>query len=112
MFQMYILCRASIARLSCCHARYVCHSAVLAKGHSKWQNIKDTKQKMDKIRSQRITYLLNKMREATKSGGFDIKTNSKLIDLQNEFRAQSLPLDTFNRYLVKLKVSSQCKFSH
>ncbi|KAI6240064.1 hypothetical protein M3Y99_00490800 [Aphelenchoides fujianensis] len=85
-------------------ARCLSVSPALAKGHSKWQNIKDTKGKMDVLRSKKISFILNRVRQAVKqAGGFDMKLNRNLAALQQEFRANSLPLDTFNNFLVKLK---------
>lgn len=79
--------------------------AFLLKGHSKWQNIKDTKGKNDALRARQISYLLTKVKSAVKSGGFDMKLNQQLVAVQQEFRAQSLPLETFNNYLAKMKVT-------
>lgn len=42
---------------------------------------------------------------AVSRGGFDLKINRELADVEQEFRAQGLPLDTFKNFLQKLKVS-------
>lgn len=42
---------------------------------------------------------------ATRKGGFDLKLNRDLAGLEQEFRAQGLPLDTFKTYLQRLKAS-------
>uniref|UniRef100_A0A0K0G0L7 Translational activator of cytochrome c oxidase 1 (inferred by orthology to a human protein) n=1 Tax=Strongyloides venezuelensis TaxID=75913 RepID=A0A0K0G0L7_STRVS len=73
------------------------------KGHSKWDNIKDIKGRNDLLKSKKISYLLNKMKSVVKEGGFDIKTNKKLNDLQLEFKSSGIPLDQYNGYLKKIK---------
>lgn len=73
------------------------------KGHSKWQNIKATKGKNDLIKSQAMNSLLKKVTAATRKGGFDLKLNRELTGLEQEWRAQGLPLDTFKTYLQRLK---------
>uniref|UniRef100_A0A0N4ZG38 Transcriptional regulatory protein n=1 Tax=Parastrongyloides trichosuri TaxID=131310 RepID=A0A0N4ZG38_PARTI len=78
-------------------------SSIDMKGHSKWQNIKDVKGKNDMLKSQKTNYILRKVKAAVKEGGFDLKINRKLGDLQQEFRAAGLSLDTFNGFLKKLK---------
>lgn len=60
--------------------------------------------KNDRMRSLAITRLLERVRVSVKKDGFDLKFNKELAGLQQEFRANSLPLDTFNGYLAKLKV--------
>ncbi|KAJ1365886.1 hypothetical protein KIN20_026352, partial [Parelaphostrongylus tenuis] len=40
---------------------------------------------------------------AVSRGGFDPKLNKELAGLEQEFRSQGLPLDTFRNFLVKLK---------
>ncbi|VDO22966.1 unnamed protein product [Haemonchus placei] len=83
--------------------RGICFSRGLLKGHSKWQNIKETKGKNDMLRSKAITALLTKVRSAVQRGGFDTKLNRELAGLEQEFRAKGLPLDTFKKFLVKMK---------
>ncbi|KAI6234999.1 hypothetical protein M3Y95_00005100 [Aphelenchoides besseyi] len=84
--------------------RSISTSPFVAKGHSKWQNIKDTKGKIDLLRSKKISYFLKKAKQAVRDGGgFDMKLNRQLAAVQQEFRNNSLPLDTFTNYLVKLK---------
>lgn len=75
----------------------------LEKGHSKWQNIRETKGKNDSIRSQKISFFLRKIKTAIKNDGFDPKFNKNLEKLQTEYKSQSLPIDTLNKYLVRLK---------
>uniref|UniRef100_A0A0N5AKA1 Transcriptional regulatory protein n=1 Tax=Syphacia muris TaxID=451379 RepID=A0A0N5AKA1_9BILA len=83
-------------------------NVVRNKGHSKWQNIKETKYynfqgKNDKLKSMSISRLLDRVRHAVRNGGFDLRFNKDLAAIQQEFRAKSLPLDTFNNYVTKLK---------
>ena len=85
--------------------RSVVTSLPVLKGHSKWQNIKATKGKNDLIKSQKMNMLLKRVKTVVRQDGFDLKLNRKLADLQLEFKAAGLSLDTFNNYLVKLKVS-------
>lgn len=78
-------------------------SATRSKGHSKWDNIKDTKGKKDAERSKLINQYLEKLKNIT-ADGFDPKLNKKLLNLQLEYKKNSLPMDTFNKRLEKLKV--------
>lgn len=79
-------------------------SAAAPKGHSHWQNIKDTKEKHDRTRAKAIGTLLNKAKHYLKYGT-DLKLNKDLAAIQKEFKAQSLPLETFEKYIEKMKVS-------
>jgi translational activator of cytochrome c oxidase 1 len=85
-------------------SRLLSLSIPLSKGHSKWQNIKDIKGRNDSIRARSITFLLAKAKTAIKQGGFDVKTNLSLSKIQQEFREKGLPLDSFNKFLIKMKV--------
>uniref|UniRef100_A0AC34FEG4 Translational activator of cytochrome c oxidase 1 n=1 Tax=Panagrolaimus sp. ES5 TaxID=591445 RepID=A0AC34FEG4_9BILA len=90
--------------------RQFSYTAETLKGHSKWQNIKDTKGKNDQARSLKTNQLLKKVKSAAQSGGFDLKLNRKLADLQQEFRSAGLSLDSFNSYLTKLKSKPDLTF--
>ena len=79
-------------------------SPTILKGHSKWQNIKATKGKNDLLKSQKMNTLLKRVKTVVRQEGFDPKLNRKLADLQLEFKAAGLSLDTLNNYLIKLKV--------
>ncbi|CAI2349833.1 unnamed protein product [Caenorhabditis sp. 36 PRJEB53466] len=81
------------------------------KGHSKWQNIKATKGKNDMIRSKATNFLLRKVRGAVSRGGFDLKLNRELADVEQEFRAQGLPLDTFKTFLQKMKDKPEVEYT-
>uniref|UniRef100_A0AAF5DG82 General transcription and DNA repair factor IIH helicase subunit XPD n=1 Tax=Strongyloides stercoralis TaxID=6248 RepID=A0AAF5DG82_STRER len=78
-------------------------SPIFLKGHSKWQNIKDTKGKNDSIKAQKINFLLSKVKLAIKDGGYDINSNQKLSSLLADFKANGLPLDSFHNYLKRMK---------
>uniref|UniRef100_A0A158P9H0 Transcriptional regulatory protein n=1 Tax=Angiostrongylus cantonensis TaxID=6313 RepID=A0A158P9H0_ANGCA len=80
-------------------------SSELLKGHSKWQNIKEIKGKNDLLKSRALSILLKKVKSAVSRGGFDPKLNKELGGLEQDFRSQGLPLDTFRNFLVKLKAS-------
>uniref|UniRef100_A0AC34REI8 Uncharacterized protein n=1 Tax=Panagrolaimus sp. JU765 TaxID=591449 RepID=A0AC34REI8_9BILA len=85
-------------------------SASTFKGHSKWQNIKATKGKNDLLRSQKVNQILKRVKTAVKHDGFDLKLNRKLADLQLEYKAAGLPLDTFNNFLARLKSKPEQTF--
>ncbi|GMS89119.1 hypothetical protein PENTCL1PPCAC_11294, partial [Pristionchus entomophagus] len=93
------------ARPSVCTTlhRSISSTTIALKGHSKWQNIKATKGKNDLMKSQAMNSLLKKVTAATRKGGFDLKLNRDLAGLEQEFRAQGLPLDTFKTYVQRLK---------
>lgn len=76
----------------------------LFKGHSKWQNIKATKFKNDDERSKRINIYLRRLKPILRADGFDPKFNKKLNELEKEYVKESLPLDTFHRFIQKCKV--------
>lgn len=59
---------------------------------------------MDMIKSQKTNFLLRKVKSAVQKGGFDLKLNKELAALQQQFRSEGLSLDSFNSYLLKLKV--------
>lgn len=75
----------------------------LLKGHSKWDNIKGIKGKKDAERSKDISDFLKKLKGIVKDG-FDPKFNKKLVTLQQDYMKKSLPMETFNKTLNKLKV--------
>ncbi|KJH48809.1 DNA-binding regulatory protein, YebC/PmpR family [Dictyocaulus viviparus] len=78
-------------------------SSQFFKGHSKWQNIKETKGKNDALRSKAINLMLNKVRAAVIRGGFDPKVNQDLADLEQKFKSKNLPLEVLRNFLTKLK---------
>ncbi|CAD5220889.1 unnamed protein product [Bursaphelenchus xylophilus] len=95
LFRLFNPLRSQLQRFST--------SPQLLKGHSKWQNIKEVKGKNDAMRSAKISFYLGKFRTACKNGGFDPKFNKDLEKLHLEYKAKSLPADTLNRFLTRLK---------
>uniref|UniRef100_A0A914XID0 Transcriptional regulatory protein n=1 Tax=Plectus sambesii TaxID=2011161 RepID=A0A914XID0_9BILA len=47
---------------------------------------------------------------AVKFGGFDMKTNSRLAALQQEFKEKNLPFETFEKFMDNLKNRPEKKF--
>ncbi|PIC41191.1 hypothetical protein B9Z55_008697 [Caenorhabditis nigoni] len=92
-------------------SRLIHLTAYQQKGHSKWQNIKATKGKNDMIKSKATNFLLRKVKGAVSRGGFDLKLNRELADLETEFRAQGLPLDTFKNFLQKMKDKPEIEYT-
>ncbi|CAP33890.1 Protein CBG15714 [Caenorhabditis briggsae] len=92
-------------------SRLIHLTAYQQKGHSKWQNIKATKGKNDMIKSKATNFLLRKVKGAASRGGFDLKLNRELADLETEFRAQGLPLDTFKNFLQKMKDKPEIEYT-
>jgi hypothetical protein len=91
----------------CVQYRYLSVTPLLTKGHSKWQNIKATKGKNDAEKAKKMAMFMERLKKVIKApGGFDMKLNRELEKLQLEYRKQSLPIDTFNNRLAKLKVST------
>ncbi|CAB3402238.1 unnamed protein product [Caenorhabditis bovis] len=114
---MFSICRFASSQFI--KTPMLCNSATRAlsvsgadmKGHSKWQNIKATKGKNDMIKSKATNFLLRKVRGAVSRGGFDLKLNRELAGLEQEFRAQGLPLDTFKNFLQKLKDRPEIEYN-
>jgi transcriptional/translational regulatory protein YebC/TACO1 len=75
----------------------------LCKGHNKWANIKGIKAANDQAKSAKQSKLLSEMTSAVVDG-FDIKKNNRLAAVQDRFRQEGISIDTFNKYLEKLKV--------
>jgi len=79
-------------------------STRLTKGHSKWQNIQKDKQAGDAARSKAINIFMSKIRTAVnQNGGLDVRLNKSLANVLKEYKAESLPMDTWNRCLQRLK---------
>ncbi|XP_003400317.1 probable transcriptional regulatory protein Cthe_2075 [Bombus terrestris] len=73
-------------------------------GHSKWQNIKATKQEHDNARSQIFNTLSHKMKVvALESGNPDPNTNPKLANLVAQARKANMPMSTLKGILEKIK---------
>lgn len=84
--------------------RFLSITPCLVKGHSKWQNIKATKNKNDDARAKKINMYLKKVKAIVNKDGFDIKFNKKLAELEKVFIKESLPLDTFTKFIQRCKV--------
>lgn len=90
------------------------------KGHSHWQNIQKGKKAEDDKKGKLINTYIVKLKDAVAApGGFDVKLNKKLAALIavsyiplgstkngyfQDYRKDSLPMETLNRRLEKLKV--------
>ncbi|XP_003493229.1 probable transcriptional regulatory protein PEPE_1240 [Bombus impatiens] len=73
-------------------------------GHSKWQNIKATKQEHDTARAQIFNTLSHKMKAvAIESGNSDPNTNPKLANLVEQARKANMPMSTLKGILEKIK---------
>ncbi len=70
-------------------------------GHSKWANIKHRKGANDAKRGKVFTRLIKEITVATKSGGADINSNSRLrLAIQNA-KGSNMPKDTIERAIKK-----------
>ena len=70
-------------------------------GHSKWNNIKNTKAKMDAQRSNVFTKIGREIAVAVKSGGPNPESNNKLADVIAKARSCNMPNDTIARSIKK-----------
>lgn len=70
-------------------------------GHSKWANIKHTKEKADAKRGKIFTKIGKEIMVAAKIGGADPTTNSKLRDIIAKARANNMPNDNITRNIKK-----------
>ncbi len=70
-------------------------------GHSKWANIKHTKQAADAKRGQLFTKLTKEIIVAAKLGGGDPSANSRLRRAIQEARAMSMPKSNIERSIKK-----------
>lgn len=70
-------------------------------GHSKFHNIKATKDKADKARSNIFTKIGRELAVAVKAGGADPSTNSKLYDVIQKAKQNNMPNDTIQRSIKK-----------
>ena len=66
-------------------------------GHSKWNNIKKTKEKTDAQRGKIFTKIGREIAVAVKMGGMDPSTNSKLADVIQKAKQNTMPSDTIMR---------------
>ena len=70
-------------------------------GHSKWNNIKNTKAKMDAQRSNIFTKIGREIAVAVKLGGADPNSNSQLKNIIAKAKAINMPNDNINRSIKK-----------
>ncbi len=70
-------------------------------GHSKWNNIKRTKEKADARRGKIFTKLVREISVAVKEGGPDPTTNNRLKDAISKARQNNMPSDGIQRAIKK-----------
>ena len=70
-------------------------------GHSKFHNIKKTKDKADAIRGKVFTKIGRELAVAVKLGGPDPSTNNKLADVIAKAKAANMPNDNIQRSISK-----------
>lgn len=70
-------------------------------GHSKWNNIKNKKEKTDAQRGKVFTKLGREILIAVKEGGPDPASNSKLKDVIAKCKANNMPNDNIERSIKK-----------
>lgn len=70
-------------------------------GHSKWNNIKNKKEKSDSQRGKVFTKLGREILVAVKEGGPDPSANSKLKDVIAKCKANNMPNDNIERSIKK-----------
>ena len=75
-------------------------------GHSKWNNIKNKKEKSDAQRGKIFTKLGREILVAVKEGGPDPAGNSKLRDVIAKCKANNMPNDNIERiHLITFSAS-------
>lgn len=70
-------------------------------GHSKWHNIQAKKGKIDAKRGKIFTKIGKELAIASKTGGSNPDTNSKLRDIIAKAKANNMPQDTITRAIKK-----------
>ena len=70
-------------------------------GHSKFNNIKHTKEKMDAQRGKIFTKLGKEIAVAVKMGGSDPNSNPKLYNIISKARSNNMPNDNIQRSIKK-----------
>ncbi|VDO68596.1 unnamed protein product [Onchocerca flexuosa] len=86
------------------HARRLWVSSHFMKGHSKWDNIKDTKLAASANKAKAAEQLMAKMKRIVRAGGPDLKFNKDLVQLQLEYRNANFSDDAFQRALKNVQV--------
>ncbi|VDM98316.1 unnamed protein product [Thelazia callipaeda] len=74
------------------------------KGHSKWDNIKDTKFAAMVHKTKVSEQLMMKMKRVVRAGGPDPKFNKDLVQLQLEYRNANFSDDNFQRALKNVQM--------
>lgn len=70
-------------------------------GHSKWNNIKRTKEKSDAQKGKIFTKLGREIAVAVKTGGADPEVNAKLKDCIAKAKSANMPNDSITRSIKK-----------
>ena len=70
-------------------------------GHSKWNNIKRTKEKTDAQRGKIFTKIGREIAVVVKTGGSDPNTNPRLKDIIYKAKQANMPNDTIERSIKK-----------
>ena len=70
-------------------------------GHSKWNNIKRTKEKTDAQKGKIFTKMVREISVAIKDGGADPETNNRLKDAIAKARQNNMPNDSIMRNIKK-----------
>ncbi len=70
-------------------------------GHSRWSNIKRTKEKSDAQKGKIFTKIGRELAVAVKNGGTDPETNGKLKDAIAKAKANNMPNESIQRALKK-----------
>lgn len=70
-------------------------------GHSKWNNIHRTKEKMDAQRGKIFTKIGKELVVAVKAGGPDPNSNARLRDIIAKAKANNMPNDNIQRSIKK-----------
>ena len=70
-------------------------------GHSKWHNIQAKKGKVDAKRGKIFTKIGKEIAIASKNGGSNLDTNSRLRDVLAKAKANNMPQDTIIRAIKK-----------
>ena len=70
-------------------------------GHSKWANIQHRKKAQDNKRGKVFTKIIREISVATKLGGVDISSNSRLRLAITKANAVNVPKDTLERAIKK-----------
>ena len=70
-------------------------------GHSKWANIQHRKKAQDSKRGKVFTKVIREISVATKLGGADLSSNSRLRLAVSKANSSNVPKDTVERAIKK-----------